>query len=155
MKKEYLPYTKTIIFASELIAKTFNEAVKNIFKEMNLEINKEEFIILESIYLNPGIIQFDIAKNIVMKRSYVCKFLAELEDKGFIRKESTIKGKRQVIIKNYITPNGEKVYEKAQKFINDMKNSKMTPEEINEIDKFTESAFMLAAKIKRDFNLKL
>lgn len=72
------PETKTIIFASELIAKTFNEAVKNFFKEMNLEINKEEFIILESIYLKPGIIQFDIAKNIVMKRSYVCKFLGEL-----------------------------------------------------------------------------
>lgn len=153
MTHKHTPYTKTVIFASELIAKTFTEAVRHIFKDMNLGINKEEFIILESIYLNPGIIQLDIAKSIVMKRSYVCKFLGELEEKGYITRKNTIKGKRQVIIKNYITPEGQNVYEKAQKFINEMKR-KMSDKDICEIDKFTELAFALAVKIQKIYNLK-
>lgn len=33
--------------------------------------------------------------------------------------------------------------------MNDLKNNKMAPEEINEMDKFTESAFTLATKIKK------
>ena len=45
-----------------------------------------------------------------MKRSYVCKFLVQLEEKGYIYKKQAIRGKRQIIMENYITPEGEKVY---------------------------------------------
>ncbi|MBS5802155.1 MAG: MarR family transcriptional regulator [Brachyspira sp.] len=105
--KKNIPYTETIAFAAELVTKAFNEIARNIVLK-DQKLNKEEYIILENIYLNPGIIQLEIAKNILMKRSYVCKFLAELEEKGFIRREPALRGKRQIVYKNYITPLGEK-----------------------------------------------
>ena len=117
MKKKYVPFNKSIVYAAELMTKAFKEAARKFHKDMNFEINHEEFIVLESIYTNPGIIQINIAKNILMKRSYVCKFLVQLEEKGYIYKKQAIRGKRQIIMENYITPEGEKVYKKVVDFI--------------------------------------
>ena len=74
MKRE-ITYNQSIEFAAELFTKALHEALRKIHKEMNFEINHEEYIILETIALNPGIIQIDIAKKIITKRSYICKFL--------------------------------------------------------------------------------
>ena len=63
MKKKYVPFNKSIVYAAELMTKAFKEAARKFHKDMNFEINHEEFIVLESIYTNPGIIQINIAKN--------------------------------------------------------------------------------------------
>ena len=111
MKKKYVPFNKSIVYAAELMTKAFKEAARKFHKDMNFEINHEEFIVLESIYTNPGIIQINIAKNILMKRSYVCKFLVQLEEKGYIYKKQAIRGKRQIIMENYIISRSEGLYE--------------------------------------------
>ena len=88
MKKKYVPFNKSIVYAAELMTKAFKEAARKFHKDMNFEINHEEFIVLESIYTNPGIIQINIAKNILMKRSYVCKKVVDFIEKD-IEKCST------------------------------------------------------------------
>ena len=115
MKKDFT-YNQSIEFAAELFTKALHEALRKIHKEMNFEINHEEYIILETIFLNPGIIQIDIAKKIITKRSYVCKFLSRLESRGYIRRENAIRGTRQIIMKNYITKEGERVYTKVRNY---------------------------------------
>ena len=122
---------------------------------MNFEINHEEYIILETIFLNPGIIQIDIAKKIITKRSYVCKFLSRLESRGYIRRENAIRGTRQIIMKNYITKEGERVYTKVRNyFIKTFEERENYKEEIELIETTKSTLFELSTKIKKDFNLK-
>lgn len=151
--KKNIPYTETIAFAAELVTKAFNEIARNIVLK-DQKLNKEEYIILENIYLNPGIIQLEIAKNILMKRSYVCKFLAELEEKGFIRREPALRGKSQIVYKNYITPLGEKTYKDVIKHICIFQNKYMQDYAEFDFNNLSQIAFKLTDKLKKDFNLK-
>ncbi|HIS74165.1 TPA: MarR family transcriptional regulator [Candidatus Galligastranaerophilus intestinavium] len=154
MKKDFT-YNQSIEFAAELFTKALHEALRKIHKEMNFEINHEEYIILETIFLNPGIIQIDIAKKIITKRSYVCKFLSRLESRGYIRRENAIRGTRQIIMKNYITKEGERVYTKVRNyFIKTFEERENYKEEIELIETTKNTLFELSTKIKKDFNLK-
>ncbi len=154
MKKKYVPFNKSIVYAAELMTKAFKEAARKFHKNMNFEINHEEFIVLESIYTNPGIIQINIAKNILMKRSYVCKFLVQLEEKGYIYKKQAIRGKRQIIMENYITPEGEKVYKKVVDFIEKDIEKCSTEYNLDDLERITNIMFDWAEKIKKECNLK-
>lgn len=154
MKKDFT-YNQSIEFAAELFTKALHEALRKIHKEMNFEINHEEYIILETIFLNPGIIQIDIAKKIITKRSYVCKFLSRLESRGYIRRENAIRGTRQIIMKNYVTKEGERVYTKVRNyFIKTFEERENYKEEIELIETTKNTLFELSTKIKKDFNLK-
>lgn len=154
MKKDFT-YNQSIEFAAELFTKALHEALRKIHKEMNFEINHEEYIILETIFLNPGIIQIDIAKKIITKRSYVCKFLSRLESRGYIRRENAIRGTRQIIMKNYITKEGERIYTKVRNyFIKTFEERENYKEEIELIETTKNTLFELSTKIKKDFNLK-
>ncbi|MCD8377156.1 MAG: MarR family transcriptional regulator [Candidatus Gastranaerophilales bacterium] len=154
MEKKYIPYSESVMYAAGLITKAAGEIARKIYKKMDFGINHEEFLILETIYLNPGIIQINIAKNILMKRSYVCKFLNQLEEKKLIRKENAIRGKRQVIIENYITDKGEETYLKAKNFIENSIIEKSDNYDYDEVRKVTAVLLNLTAKLKKDFNLK-
>jgi DNA-binding MarR family transcriptional regulator len=150
----YRPYTNTLFFASELVAKGLQVAMRHLRKNLKLELNHEEFIILESIYLNPGIIQIDIAKRIIMKRSYVCKFLSEMEEKGYIRKEIATKCEKQIIVKNYLTELGEEKYIKTRDALVAHRKI-LPPEEIKDLDELRDNMFKLAERIKTEYKLKL
>ena len=84
-KSGYTQYNKTVEYAAEVLVKTFQEVSRRVHKQENFEITHEEYVILEIIYLNPGILQFEIAQQISMHRSYVCKFLSQLKKEGYIR----------------------------------------------------------------------
>ena len=155
MKRKEISYNNSIEFAAELFTKALREALRKIHKEMNFEINHEEYIILETIALNPGIIQIDIAKNIITKRSYICKFLSKLEERGYIRRENAIRGTRQIIMKNYITKEGERVYKKVRDYFKDkFENSKFENEKIKIVEQTTDTLFKMAEEIKKEYNLK-
>ncbi|MCM1265010.1 MAG: MarR family transcriptional regulator [Candidatus Gastranaerophilales bacterium] len=151
---KYIPYSESLFYAAELISKAFSEVAKKIHAEMDFGVNHEEFRILETIYANPGIIQINIAKSILMKRSYVCKFLNQLEEKGYIRKEKAIKGKSQVIVENYITPQGKEVYLKVVKDIEKLISSNPLNYNQKELNRTKDILLVLAARLKKDFNLK-
>lgn len=153
-KEVYIPYNRSLVYAVELVSKAFNEAARKFHNEMKFEINHEEFRILETIYLNPGIIQINIAKSILMKRSYVCKFLNQLEEKGYIRKEKAIRGKRQIIMENYITPAGEEVYFKVIDYIEKDIIAKSKDYNEEEVTKIRDILIDIATRIKHDFKLK-
>src|SRR5574344_718263 len=114
MNNQWCQFNKSIVYAAELVNKACIEASRKFHKENNLPVNHEQFIIMEEIYYPPGILQIEIAKEIFMKRSYVCKFLVELEELNYIYREKSIRGKRQVIYKNYLTEQGKKIFEEIQ-----------------------------------------
>lgn len=154
MDKKPPTYNQSIEFAAELFTKALHEALRKIHKKMNFEINHEEYIILETILLNPGIIQIDIAKKIIMKRSYVCKFLSSLEERGLIKRKNAIRGERQVIIQNFITKKGEKAYKKVRDHFIKTFESADYENEREILKTTTNTLFDMAARIKKEFDLK-
>lgn len=112
-------YTESLQYSLEAAARVLQEAISVKFKEFNMGISYDEFIILDEIFHSPGILQIDLAKNILKGRAYTGKFLVALEERGFIERKKAIKGKRQVVMPNFITAKGMKIHKSAVKFVKD------------------------------------
>src|SRR5574344_1773760 len=106
-------YTESLEYTLESTARVVQEALSAKFKELNFGISYDAFIILDEIFHEPGILQIDLAKKILKGRAYTGKFLIVLENKGFIERKTAIKGKKQIVIPNYITPKGQEVLKKG------------------------------------------
>ncbi|MBR1617462.1 MarR family transcriptional regulator [bacterium] len=147
-------YSKSLEYACELVARTMKEAIRIAHKQMGFEISHEEYIILETIYFSPGIIQLNIAKQISMQRSYVSKLLSKLEQKGYIRKEEGIKGKKKTTVKSFLTLRGEKTYLEIHNYLQKEILNRVTKEEINEAKAIAKQLFLTAELIKKAGRIK-
>ena len=154
MMTKKVPYTNSIIFAAEYISRLYKEYVRKIIKEHNLPISYEEYIILDTVYFNPGSIQMEIAKKICMQRSYLSKLLAKLEDGGYITREEKIKGKRQVVITIYITKKGEEIQQRMYSTVIDSLMSKQHLD-LDRMQKISKELFKICEEGTKNFNLKL
>lgn len=153
-KSGYTQYNKTVEYAAEVLVKTFQEVSRRVHKQENFEVTHEEYVILEIIYLNPGILQFEIAQQISMHRSYVCKFLSQLQEEGYIRREEDIKGKRKIVLKNFVTAKGEELYKKIKNYIiNDILLSS-ADKEIEEFNHITQKLLDRAKKMKERYSIR-
>ena len=150
----YTQYNKTVEYAAEVLVKTFHEVSRKTHKKLNFEITHEKYVILEIIYLNPGILQFEIAQQISMHRSYVCKFLSQLQKEGYIRREEHIKGKRKIILKNFLTPKGEELYHKIKNYIINEILLSSTDDEIEEFNLITQKLLNRANKMKERYSIQ-
>lgn len=110
-------YTESLQYNLEAAARVVQEAISAKFKEKNFGLSYDEFIILDEISHEPGILQIELAKRILKGRAYTGKFLIALEEKGFVERRSAIKGKRQVVMPNFITAKGKKVHKTAVNLI--------------------------------------
>jgi DNA-binding MarR family transcriptional regulator len=153
MEKQ-ITYNESIEYAAEYLTKAMLEAIKKIHKDQTFSISHEEYIILETIYLNPGIIQIDIAQKILMQRSYVGKLLNKLETLSYIERKQEIKGKRQIIYKNYLTEQGKNLYQRINEFIINETCRITSPDEREEAKYITTKLLEIAKKIKHSYNLK-
>ncbi len=110
-------YTESLQYNLEAAARVVQEAISVRFKELNFGLSYDEFIILDEISHDPGILQIELAKRILKGRAYTGKFLLALEEKGYIERKTAIRGTRQVIMPNYITEDGKNVHKIAVKNI--------------------------------------
>ena len=154
-EQKYTPYTDSLMFAAELLVRACKEATRKCHKEMGFGISHEEYIILETIFLNPGIIQFNVSKKLFMQRSYVCKMLARLEDLGFVRKENAIKGKRTIIVRLYLTEGGNTVYNAVRDNIISTMIAKHPKQRFLKNRETAEYLLFLVEDIRKDYNIKL
>src|SRR5574344_1751227 len=102
-------YTESLEYNLEATARVVQEALAVKFKTLDFGISYDEFIILDEIFHQEGILQIELAKKILKGRAYTGKFLIALEKKGYIERKTAIKGKKQVVMPNYITEDGIKV----------------------------------------------
>jgi DNA-binding MarR family transcriptional regulator len=154
IQKKQITYNDSIEYAAEYLAKAMLEAIRKIHKEQNFTVSHEEYIILETIYTTPGIIQIDIAQKILMQRSYVGKLLNKLENLKYIERRQEIKGKRQIIYKNFLTKKGEELYKKISEFILNETCRITSESEREEALYITTRLLDIANKIKNSYNLK-
>ncbi|HIZ29249.1 MAG TPA: MarR family transcriptional regulator [Candidatus Adamsella sp.] len=159
MKKfdeNYTTYTQSLEFAAELLTKAIKETMRKVDKEMNFKVSHEEYIILETVCLNPGIIQIDIAKKIFMQRSYVGKLLAKLEESGYIKRTQSIKGKKKVVMKSYITDSGIEAYNEVKDWIlEEINKNSISEESRRQTKEMIKHMFEIVTYLREEYDVKL
>ena len=104
-------YTQSLPYELELTSRVLHEAARCFFEQNDFPINQEEFVILDCLYMNPGIIQIELAKLILKGRAHTGKFLKSLEEKGFITRTPANQGSK-IIMESKITPSGMELYKR-------------------------------------------
>ncbi len=128
-------YTDSLPYALESTSRILHEAIVRFFEKNGFEITHDEFVILDTLYANPEILQIDLAKLILKGRAHTGRFLMALEEKGFVKRVPSNKGKKLVMISS-VTEDGIKIYKKIKKAIEDHVNSfqnEMTEEKEKEL----------------------
>lgn len=109
-------YTEGVFYQLEFTAKYIKRMGLNYFNQLPIDINPEEFLALDIIYLNPGICQRDLAKELLKDRAGTGRILLSLEAKGFVERYITTKGNR--LVRNMkLTPQGEEALVKGQEIL--------------------------------------
>lgn len=151
---KYVPYTETLEFAAEYLANILAESRKKGYQEPIGGIVPFDFFILETIKTYPGMIQVELANKIAIQSSYISKILTKLENLGYIKREQSVRGTRQVVYKLYVTESGNDLYKKVQKMIKIKINEQLSDEEFCEYRELAKKVLEVAEKIKKRFNVK-
>ena len=104
-------YTKSLLYELELTSRVLHESMLCYFKQKEFEITPDEYIILDCLYMNPNIIQMELAKMILKGRAHTGKFLKSLEKKGMITRTPIQRG-ATIVMKLEITTDGLEIYNK-------------------------------------------
>ncbi len=116
-------YTESLPYELELTSRVLHETIVRFFNENNFGITHDEFVVLDTLSINDGISQIDLAKLILKGRAHTGRFLMSLEEKGLVVRSPSKKGKR-LIMQNSVTAKGRLVLQKVsdfiERYINDM-----------------------------------
>ena len=102
-------YTKSLLYELELTSRVLHEAMLCYFKQKKFALTPDEYIILDCLYMNPEVIQMDLAKMILKGRAHTGKFLKSLEDKGYISRTPAQRGSK-IVMRLEITEKGLELY---------------------------------------------
>lgn len=89
-------YTDSIHYELEQTSRLMNMLTNQLFKKLELGITFDEYIALDTVSINAGICQRDLAKLILKDRANTGRILNELEQKGFITRFIDTKNNRLV-----------------------------------------------------------
>lgn len=89
-------YTDNIHYELEQTSRLMNMLTNQLFKKLELSITFDEYIALDTVSINAGICQRDLAKLILKDRANTGRILNELEQKGFITRFIDTKNNRLV-----------------------------------------------------------
>lgn len=109
-------YTESLPYELELTSRILHEAILRFFSDEKFEITHDEFVVLDTLSTNDGISQIDLAKLILKGRAHTGRFLMSLEEKGYVKRTPSKKGKR-LIMQNSVTASGKKILAKISKAI--------------------------------------
>lgn len=128
-------YTESIFYQIQLTARYIKIMGANHIDKIGLDLSSEELLALDIIYLNPGICQRDLAKELLKDRAGTGRVLLSLEAKQLVERFVTTKGKR--LVRNMkLTQKGEDYLKLAhEKLIPSIEKLKkiFTEEEVSEL----------------------
>lgn len=142
LKSEH--FIDSIYYQLEQTAKYCRSLGMQLFSKLDLPINLDEFVVLDTLLGHEGICQRDLAKLILKDRPSTGRLLNSLEDKGYIERFVDTKNNR-LVRKMKLTPLGIKITSEVTKIIRNYieKLPKVLPDEdklelMNSIKKFRE-----------------
>lgn len=95
-KIEILHYTDSIHYELEQTSRLMKMLGKQLFKKLEIGITMDEYAALDTVSINAGICQRDLAKLIIKDRANTGRILDSLEQKGFITRFIETKNNRLV-----------------------------------------------------------
>lgn len=102
-----LHYTDSIHYELEQTARLMRILTAQLFQKLNISLSIDEYSALDTISINAGICQRDLAKLILKDRANTGRIINTLEEKGFITRFIDTRNNR-LIKKLGITESGHK-----------------------------------------------
>ena len=128
-------YTDSINYELEQTSRLMNMLTNQLFKKLELNVTLDEYIALDTVSINAGICQRDLAKLVLKDRANTGRILKELEQKGFITRFIDTK-KNRLVKKLGITENGLKelneVNVKIKAYLSGV-TQKLPPEDVDKV----------------------
>ncbi len=89
-------YTDSIHYELEQTSRMMKMLTNQLFNKLDINVSLDEYITLDTVSVNVGICQRDLAKLILKDRANTGRILNELEQKGFITRFIDTKNNRLV-----------------------------------------------------------
>lgn len=128
-------YTDSIHYELEQTSRLMNMLTNQLFKKLELSITFDEYIALDTVSINAGICQRDLAKLILKDRANTGRILNELEQKGFITRFIDTK-KNRLVKKMGITKNGltelNNINNKIKTYLSNV-TKRIPPEDVDKV----------------------
>lgn len=135
MKIKVLHYTDSINYELEQTARLMKLLGLQLFDKLQLNITPDEYAALDTVSVNAGICQRDLAKLLLKDRANTGRILESLEQKGFITRFIDTKNNR-LVKKMGITEKGYKeldlINSKIKGHIENARG-KITPREVQKV----------------------
>ena len=104
-----------------------------IFQKLDMPVSMDEFVTMDTISLNDGMCQRELAKLILKDRANTGRILNSLEEKGYIERFVDTKNNR-LVRKMRLTPEGREITTKVSKVLREY--IEKLPKVLSENDKF-------------------
>ena len=96
MKDCKLHYTDSIHYELEQTSRLMKKLTNQLFEKLGIDLTIDEYSALDTVSVNAGICQRDLAKLILKDRANTGRILNTLEQKGFITRFIDTKNNRLV-----------------------------------------------------------
>jgi len=130
-----LHYTESIHYELEQTSRLMKFLTSQLFERLELEISPDEYFALDTVSINAGICQRDLAKLLLKDRANTGRILDSLEQKGFITRFIDTKNNR-LVKKMGITEKGlnelDTINTKIKTYIENV-TSKISPKEVDKV----------------------
>lgn len=126
-------YIESIYYQLEQTARYCRYLGSQIFQKLNMPVSMDEFVTMDTISLNDGMCQRELAKLILKDRANTGRILNSLEEKGYIERFVDTKNNR-LVRKMRLTPEGREITTKVSKVLREY--IEKLPKVLSENDKF-------------------
>jgi len=135
-ESKLIHYTDTIHYELEQTSKLMRKLTNQLFVKLDIIMTMDEYSALDTISVNAGICQRDLAKLILKDRANTGRILSSLEGKGFITRFIDTKNNR-LVKKMGITEAGynelKSATEKLNAYIDKITVKKISPKEVEKV----------------------
>ncbi len=147
-------YTDSIYYQLEQTAKYCRYLGMQMFQKLQLPVTLDEFAALDTILINEGICQRDLARLILKDRPNTGRILNSLEEKGYIERYADTKNNR-LVRKMKITEEGKRISAEVTKILKAYINK--IPKVYSEEDKskLRESIIKFRESLEQEVEMKI
>lgn len=126
-------YIESIYYQLEQTARYCRYLGSQIFQKLDMPVSMDEFVTMDTISLNDGMCQRELAKLILKDRANTGRILNSLGEKGYIERFVDTKNNR-LVRKMRLTPEGREITTKVSKVLREY--IEKLPKVLSENDKF-------------------
>lgn len=126
-------YIESIYYQLEQTARYCRYLGSQIFQKLDMPVSMDEFVTMDTISLNDGMCQRELAKLILKDRANTGRILNSLEEKGYIERFVDTKNNR-LVRKMRLTSEGREITTKVSKVLREY--IEKLPKVLSENDKF-------------------